>query len=259
MPLAVIAFSAAGALLLAILVFVEIGRRLGIARLLRDPEGLAKGSGAAEAAVFGLLGLLIAFTFSGAAARFEARRHLIGNETNAIGTAYLRIDLLPPATQPEVRALFGRYLDNRLATYRDSSSVAEVAAKLTEGAALQQAIWAKALHASRQPDAAPQAAMLLLPALNEMIDITTTRVVALQNHPPLAVFLLLGGLVLAGALLVGYGTSPNKERSWFHMIVFSIIVSLTIYVIIDLEFPRLGLIRIDGADQILIELRESIR
>ena len=72
-------------------------------------------------------------------------------------------------------------------------------------------------------------------------------------------FLLLGGLVLVGALLVGYGTSTNKDRSWFHMIVFSIIVSLTVYVIVDLEFPRLGLIRIDGADQILIQLRDSIR
>ena len=246
-------------LLLGMLLFAEVGRRMGHARLARDPEGLSKGAGAAEAAVFALLGLLIAFTFSGASSRFETRRLLVGTETNAIGTAYLRLDLLPPAAQPELRALFGRYVDNRLATYRDSRNLAEANAKLAEAAALQQEIWTKAVMASRQPDATPQAPMLLLPALNEMIDITTTRVVATQNHPPLVVFLMLGGLVLVGALLVGYGSSANKDPSWFHMIVFAAILSVTIYVIIDLEYPRLGLIRVDGADQVLIELRESIR
>jgi len=95
--------------------------------------------------------------------------------------------------------------------------------------------------------------------LNEMIDITTTRVMATRNHPPLAVFLLLGGLSLVGALLVGYGTSPNKDRGWFHTLVFAAILSLTVYVIADLEFPRLGLIRVDGADQVLLDLRESMQ
>jgi len=101
--------------------------------------------------------------------------------------------------------------------------------------------------------------MLLVPALNEMIDITTTREMATRNHPPLAVFLLLCGASLVGALLVGYGTSPNKDRSWFHTVVFAAVLSLTVYVILDLEFPRLGLIRVDAADQVLIELRESMK
>jgi hypothetical protein len=72
----------------------------------RDPEGLAKGAGAAEAAVFGLLGLFMAFTFSGAASRFENRVHMITEEANAIGTAYLRLTLLPSDAQPEMRELF---------------------------------------------------------------------------------------------------------------------------------------------------------
>ena len=100
--------------------------------------------------------------------------------------------------------------------------------------------------------------MLLLPALNEMIDITTTRLVATQNHPPLAIFLLLGGLCLIGALLVGYGTSPSKDRGWFHPVIFAAILSLTVYVIVDIEFPRLGLIRVDEADQVLVDLQKSM-
>ena len=92
-----------------------------------------------------------------------------------------------------------------------------------------------------------------------MIDITDTREMATRNHPPLVVFLLLGGLSLVCALLVGYNTSPNATRSWLHTVTFAAIVSLTVYVIIDLEFPRLGLIRVDSADEALAELRESMQ
>jgi hypothetical protein len=257
--LALIALGSGAGVFFGTLLFAELGRRIGIARLTRDPEGLSKGASAAEAAVFGLLGLLIAFTFSGAASRFEDRRHLVTAEANAIGTAYLRIDLLPGDAQPEMKNLFRQYLEVRSATYRDFADQTATDAKLAEGAALQATIWAKALSACRRPDAAAQATMLLVPALNEMIDITTTRVAATRNHPPLVVFLLLGGLSFVGALLVGYGTSPNKDRSWFHTIVFAAILSLTVYVIVDLEFPRLGLIRVDAADQVLLELQKSMQ
>ena len=246
-------------LFLGMLIFSEIGRRIGVVRGARDPDGLAKGAGAAEAAVFGLLGLLIAFTFSGAASRFEDRRHLITAEANAIGTAYLRIDLLPAAAQPEMRALFRRYAEVRSVAYRDVEDAAATAAKLAEGDALQRDIWAMALTASHKKDASGDAIKLLLPALNDMIDITTTRVMATRNHPPLVIYALLCALSLIGALLVGYGTSPNKERSWFHVVTFAASLSLTVYVIADLEFPRIGLIRVTGADQVLIDLRNSMQ
>lgn len=259
MDLVLITSLSASCLFVGMLIFSELGRRIGIARLGRDSEGLTKGAGATEAAVFGLLGLLLAFTFSGAASRFEDRRQLITAEANAIGTAYLRIDLLPGDEQEELRGLFRRYLDTRSATYSQAEDQAFTKAELANGATLQGDIWAKALAASQRPEAPAQAGMLLLPALNEMIDITTTRAMATQNHPPLVVFLLLGMLSLVGALLVGYGTSSNKDRSWFHPVIFAAILSLTVYVIVDLEFPRLGLIRVDAADQVFLELRESMR
>lgn len=259
MELALIASLATAGLFFGMLAFGEIGRRIGIKRLARDPEGLAKGVGAAEAAVFGLLGLLIAFTFSGAASRFEDRRHLITAEANAIGTAYLRVDLLPADAQPEVRDLFRRYLDIRSTVYRNAEDLPATKAKLAEAEELQRDIWDKAVKASRTPGTPTQVPMLLLPALNEMIDITTTRAMATQNHPPLVVFLLLCGLSLIGALLIGYGTSIDKERNWFHAGIFAAILSLTAYVIADLEVPRLGLIRIDSADQVLVDLRKSMQ
>jgi hypothetical protein len=254
-----ITFFAVGGFLLAMLVVSELGRRFGVAQIARDPEGLSKGIGAAEAAVFGLLGLLLAFTFSGAASRFEDRRHLITAEANAIGTAYLRLDLISPDAQPAMKDLFRQYLDGRLETYRNALDQSATRASLAEDAALQGQIWKRAVAESMKPGLPTQSAMLLLPALNEMIDITTTRVMATHNHPPPVVFLMLAGLALVGALLVGYGTSVNKQRTWLHTLAFAAIISSTTYVIIDLEFPRLGLIRIDEADQILVDLRESMR
>jgi len=254
-----IASLAAVGLFFGMLVFLEIGRRVGVARLARDPGGLAKGVGTVEGAVFGLLGLIIAFTFSGAASRFEHRRHLVAEEANAIGTAYLRIDLLPGDAQIEVRELFRRYLDSRLESYRDMGDETATKAKLAETAALQGEIWTKALTAATRPEAPTQAALLLLPALNAMIDITTTRAMATRIHPPLVVFLLLAGLSLVGSLLVGYSMSDNAHRSWLHMAAFVILIALVAYVIVDIEFPRLGLIRVDAADQFLVDLRNNMR
>ena len=259
MPFAVIAAASAACLFAGMLLLSEIGRRLVMARRTRDPEGVSKGGGAAEAGVFGLLGLLIAFTFSGAASRFEDRRHLINDEANAIGTAYLRLDMLPTDAQPAIRDLFRRYADVRATAYRNTSDLTATTQQLAAGVALQTDIWSAALTACRRPEAPPQAAILLLPALNEMIDITTTRETATRNHPPAVVFLLLGGLCLIGALLVGHGASPDSRWSWFHPVVFAAALSVTVYVIVDIEFPRLGLIRVDADDSVLIDVRKSMQ
>jgi hypothetical protein len=246
------------ALFVGMLIFFELGRRVGSARLRSDPEGLTKGAGAAEGAVFALLGLLLAFTFSGAASRFEARRFYIDSEANAIGTAYLRLDLLPSEAQGPLRELFKRYAESRATVYQGMDLDA-VKAKLSEGTAMQMEIWKLAVDACRLPGAASQATMLLLPALNEMIDITATRVTATNNHPPGIIYLLLVTMSLIGAMLVGYGTSANKDRSLLHQGTFALVTSLAIYVIVDLEYPRLGLIRVDAADQALVDVRASMR
>ena len=259
MAFELIAAVSAACLFAGMLLLSEVGRRMAAARRARDPEGLAKGGGAAEAGVFGLLGLLIAFTFSGAAARFEDRRYLISDEANAIGTAYLRVDLLPGDTQPAIRDLFRKYADTRATVYRNAADPQATMRALSDGAALQGQIWAQSRSACQRTDAQPQASMLLMPALNEMIDITTTRETATRTHPPAAVFVLLGALCLVGALLVGYGTSPDNRRTWFHPMIFAAALSATVYVIIDVEFPRLGLIRVDAADQVILDVRQSMQ
>jgi hypothetical protein len=203
------------------------------------------------------MGLLLAFTFSAAASRFEARRDLIVQETNAIGTAYLRLDLLPASYQPELREEFRRYVEARLSVYRKLPDLDASRAEVSKATALQGKIWTQSVTGCKELNS-PAATSLLLSSLNEMIDITTTRAVARQAHPPTIIFLMLFLLVLASSLLAGYGMSAAKDRSWLHMLAFAVIMALAVYVILDIEFPRVGLVRIDSVDQVLVDLRNSM-
>jgi hypothetical protein len=247
-----------GGLFIGMLILLESGRRIGLFRFKNDPEGSQKGVSAVEGAVFGLLGLFIAFTFAGAVERWDTRRILITEEANAIGTAFLRVDLLPANVQPEMKDLFRKYLDIRIETYKNVENIAKVKSDLDSAAAVQNKIWSLAITSSGSPGAATDAAKLLLPALNAMIDITTTRVVATQTHPPAIIFYLLYLMSLLSALLAGYGMSASKTRNFLHMVVFAAIVSITVYTILDIEYPRKGIIRINAVDKVLIDLRESM-
>lgn len=245
-------------ILASMFVFSNIGRWIGTRQLQRNPNGLDSGTGASEGAIFALLGLLIAFTFTGAASRFEDRRHLIVEEANNIGTAYLRIDLLAAEDQPALRDQFKRYTDLRISNFNDLHNTEKAKNDIALTAKLQNDIWQYAIVASKKPDAMTDATKLLVPALNAMIDITTTRTVATRNHPPMVIYCLLIALSLLSALLIGYDTAANKDRSWLHRAVFAITIIMSFYIIIDLEYPRVGLIRIDADDQVLIDTRNSM-
>jgi hypothetical protein len=251
---AIVLVVAAG-LFLGTLAMLEIGRYLG--RRLVERGGDGSGTGAVDGAIFALLGLVIAFTFSGAASRFDSRRELVAQEANAIGTAWLRIDLLPEGARPAVRDLFRRYLDTRLAGYRILTSGKFPAAEIAQSERLQGEIWKASVAGCRAADS-PTPCMLLLPALNDMIDITTTRAMAARIHPPLIVFLMLGGLAFASSMLAGYSMGAGKATSRVHRFAFAFVIAATVYVIVDIEYPRLGFIRIDSADSFLVNLRQTM-
>src|SRR5262245_6869005 len=232
--------------IVAVVIFLGIvgclmlGRRVGRRAIARYGVAGVPSIGSLEAAVFALLGLLIAFTFSGALQRFDLRRAQAVEEANAIGTAYLRIDLLPAAAQPALRQSFRDYVDARIATYRSLPDVVAARRELARSQQLQNEIWAQAVAAVRAPDSRPETELLVIPALNEMFDLTTVRVTATQIHPPIIIYVMLIGLALASALLAGYQTASEKGYDWMHKIGFAAIVAFTVYVILDIEYPRLG-------------------
>jgi hypothetical protein len=247
-----------GCLFVGMLTLLEVGRRMGARRLARDPEGARTGVSAVEGALFGLLGLLIAFTFSGAATRYDGRRKLINEEANAIGTAWLRVDLLPAEAQLPLRDLFRQYLDSRLLTYKKLPDLRAAESELGHSIQLQGEIWKQAVTAVKAAPPGPSGTALLT-ALNAMFDIVTTRTMAARSHPPVIIYLMLTVLALAASLFAGDGMAGAKNRSWMHLIGFAMVMSLTVYVILDLEYPRLGFIRLDSADRVLIEMRESMK
>lgn len=235
----------------------RLGSHVASMRASRTPDGAWEGTAVVDSAVFGLLALLIAFSFSGAMSRLEIRRNLVVEEANAIGTAYQRLDLLPKESQPALRATFRRYLDSRLETYRLLPDDEAALSEFKNSKRLQDEIWNQTLLAAR--DVQP-ATMLLIPALNEMFDITATRTInAIYMHPPGIVFAMLFGVALLGAALVGYEMAKGKGRIWLHLSVFAAATSFAIYVILDAEYPRLGLIRVDAIDQALVDLGAAIK
>jgi hypothetical protein len=247
------------ALFFVMIALIIVGRWLGIRQRSLDMEGAKAGVGTVDAAVFSLLGLLIAFTFGGAASRYDAKRQLIAREANAIGTAYLRIDLLPPSAQPGLREDFRSYLDARIGFFRNLSANQYVSKQEVERyAVLQNKIWTEAMAGCREANS-PATTSLVVSSLNEMFDITTTRLAALETHPPRVIFVGLVVLMLAGALLTGYGMADGKKPSKFHVLVFPLILTTAMFVIVDIEYPRIGLVRIDTADHFLTDLRATMK
>lgn len=241
-----------------VLLCLELGRRHGARRMRRDPEGGALGLGSIEGAVFALLGLLVAFTFSGAADRFDERRRQIVDETNAIGTAYLRLDLLHPDHRDALRERFRLYLDKRLEAYGALPDVDRAFELLDEANDMQQQIWQEAVIATRETDSA-STEMLLLPALNTMFDITTTRTMAAKFHPPRVIYSMLFAVALVASFLAGEGMAGARHRCLSHTLGFAAIMAITIFVILDLEQPRLGLVRVNAFDEALVNLRASMK
>ena len=242
-------FYPASALLLfpAMILLLELGRRL------RRRGAMSEGDSAIEGAIFGLFGLLLAFTFSGAISRYDNHRLLLTEEVNDIGTAYLRLDLLPPQMQPELRQLFRDYTNSRLGLFNG------VGDEITpESSRLQRRIWQRATVASTAQGAAPDAAKLLLPALNDMIDITSKRQNAFNMHPPAVVYWLLFAFSGGSALMAGYSMNPGG-RDRVYSIALALAVTLTVYTILDIEYPRMGLIHLRDRDQALNSLRDSMK
>jgi hypothetical protein len=232
-----------------------LGFRVG--RRLHQEDCPPLATGTIEGAVLGLFGLLVAFTFYGAADRYQARRALILEESQAIGTAWSRLDLLPEPDRGDLKDRFRRYLDAKLSAYKTAEERKTFLGRLAAVEEQGDGILKAAAAACRSEGGRPYA-VVIMPAVNQMLDIAMARRFAIWTHPPLAIYVLLIVLALGSALLVSAVMSPAKKRSWIHLLAFCIVVSFTITVTIDLELPRLGLIRVDKADQLLRDVRQSM-
>lgn len=253
-----------GAVVLAILLlggmmlFLEAGRRLRVRAMtkggLKSPVPL----GAVTSLVYAVLSLLLSFMFAGAAARFDGRRALISEELNAISTAWIRIEPLPSDRRNDIRDRFRSYVDALIELYvhpddLDSPGAARQHAAV---AAAANELWTRAVAATLSPGGEP-ARMLLLPALNEMFDTVDQERVARRMHPAPIVWIMLAVAALAASLFAGYDMA-GERRNWVYMAGIAATISIVTFVIIDLEYPRLGIVRVDDFDQLIVQLRAGL-
>lgn len=247
-------------LLLILLLASEIGFRVGSYRCKRgDFEHTPNDAGALTGMVYALLGLLIAFTFANATQRFDERRDLILKEANAIGTSYLRLDLLPTAVQAELRPLYREYTRLRIAAYQTIKVDLDEAKRLHAlGLEKQQLIWNIAVPAALETKG-PGIQTLVIGALNEMIDVANERLAAARKKPPAIVFIMLFILSAVAAALAGYNLSSKPRLPRVQIFIFGLVLAGTMFIIIDLGHARIGLFTIQATDILLIDVLESMK
>lgn len=205
--------------------------------------------------MLGLLGLLLAFSFGMASARYDSRKAVLLKEINAIGTAYLRADFLEPGAQKEMKTLMRQYVDLRVDYNAAGHAPAAESRAFADATALQ--LWK--LAAASELYLEPKAVRLsmLASALNDMIDVSADRKEARQNRvPELVLWMLLVTAGLSGAL-GGYAFGAAGHRSLLATLGFAVMVSKVVFTIPDLDRPRRGLIQVDYAG--MNELRQSMR
>jgi hypothetical protein len=230
----------------------EVGFRLGRKSEGSTPDKTKSQVSTVEAGILGVLGLLLGFTMSMAVSRFEARKQLVLDEANAIGTSCLRTELLPAPQGSEIASLLRQYVDVRVQYGTAGNDLPRLASLHTQTVSLQKEFWARAV-AYGQKDPNPVRVGLLLQSLNQAIDLESARWMALQNPVPTSVIYVNGIVGLLAAMVVGYAFGLNGQRQIFSMWVLALAITLVLAVIIDLDRPRLGFIRI--SQQPMIDLQ----
>lgn len=201
-----------------------------------------------------MLGLLIAFSFAGSYERFESRKVLIIQEANAIFTAYLRLDLLPQPAANILRHEFQDYMKVRLGIYKDLTitNFKIIDDRAADSRQIQLKIWNEAVTSLKTAQDS-SATELVLPALNTMFETSNAQFAMSKVHPPLAIFALLLGLALLSAFLTGYSNARKKIKNYTYIFSYIAVMTVTLYVIFDIELPRIGLIRVTGFEKNIMD------
>jgi hypothetical protein len=242
-----------GLVLFALLVLAhEVGFRMARRTGARASESERSETSTLVGAMLAILGLLLAFTYAMASQRFDTRKELVLSEANAIGTAYLRATAVPGGE--EVAALLRRYVDVRLEGAANARNPEGFRRAVAESERLHDAMWSRAAAlAQANPD--PLRALLLV-ALNEVIDLHEKRLTAMRNRVPTIILVLLLAVSLITMASLGHAAGANGGRSLSTALTFAMLVTFVIMVVIDLDRPERGLIRV--SQQSLQTLRDSL-
>jgi prepilin signal peptidase PulO-like enzyme (type II secretory pathway) len=240
--------------LVLMLVTTDVGFRFGRRSETRTPDKTKSQISAVEDAILGILALLLGFTMFMAVSRFDARKQLVLDEANAIGTSLRRTELLPAADGSGIASLLRQYIGARVQYGTSGNDLARLDSLRMQSARLQNEFWARAIaYGQKNPD--PVRIGLLLQSLNQVIDLESARKMAFENPVPESVIYVNCIVALLAIMLVGYKFGLHGRRQIFSTFVLTLAVTLVLALIIDLDRPRSGFIRV--SQQPMIDLQQG--
>jgi hypothetical protein len=243
-------FLVAGISLVLLWLSARVGASVRRKRILREEEH--EDFNVVVAATLTLLGLIIGFSFSMAVSRYDLRKNYEEAEANAIGTEYVRADLLPAADAERVRFLLRKYLDERVMFYRTRNydELQKINAVTSQ---LQTDLW----NTVRTPaDANPTPVMALaVSGMNDVLNSQGYTQAAWWNRIPIAAWGLMVAIAICCNVLIGYGALQAEAKS-ARLIVLPLVVAISFLLIADIDSPRSGVIHV--APQNLLSLAQSI-
>lgn len=247
-------FLIAAILFVSMVAVIELGGWLGLRRADTTSKSLKSQLNALQGSLLGILALLLGFTFSQSLQRYDTRSAAVVDEANAIGTAYLRVDLVPTDIRADSHSLMRDYIETRIEAGTISLDRQEERDRvIARSLEIQNELWQRGTKAAWTSDR-PATANLYLQSLNELIDSNSSRNAALGRHvPELVLFLLYGTFLLTGSL-VGYASGVSGVRASRGTYALVTLIVVLVFIIIDLDRPRRGLIEVDQSS--LIDLRE---
>jgi hypothetical protein len=266
MTFALFALGIAAAFFVSSLILLNYGRHMGL-RYLQEEKGTANMAGltTVEGAVFALIGLLLAFTISGALQRFDERRELVTKEANAVSAAYDRLGLFEGEVAANLQTKLKEYVRARIDLYRMAHDFSlwqriefyspEQQDKILD---LKTKVWDATVAACPEASFRP-ACSQALPALTSAFEVARMRLGAIEKHPPQVLYAMLFGLGLGGSLLAGFGMAAATARSWIHMVIFAATLTVALYTVTNMEYPRLGLINIESFDHFLVDAYQQMQ
>lgn len=231
------------ALLCILFAVVEFGFRIGRGRKIDADPRAGMQIGAVQGAALGLLALLLGFSFAAAGTRFLERQDLITTEANAIGTSYLRADMLDEPFRSNLRSAIKQYAEHRIRVSANLRIGIDPAI-LTEVDALHSKIWKAA---SEGANAKPAAMVVVLPPVNDVIDIHSLRMAAGRKHvPPIILGLLFSCSILSLGVMGYTGGVAGRRHAVLHGIL-AFLIGITLWTIIDLDYSRMGFLQLNDA------------
>lgn len=220
----------------------EMAFRLGRRAATRRGKHSETQSQTIEAAVLTLFGLLLGFSFSMSSERFEARKQTVLEESNAIGTAYLRADVLETNAKQALQQILRRYLEARIELYQSGFQEDEVRSANEKADRAQKEAWELAVQESRKFPTPISA--LVLASLNQMIDLREKQQFSFENVVPQLVLAFLLVLSLLAVGVVGYLNGLTRNRHRGLSLVFALVALMTLFLVFDLDRPRRGPIKL---------------